>query len=231
MIKPPAICMWLAALGLVLVAGCATTVPSRVEPVAPYRPVEARTVPRPGPARVGDIQPDLAVSEGSNIQETVSTQGRVLKGGDRVQVTIYAPPEPMSFPHVIDEQGCINLPLIGAFRVAGRTCAEAQRLIEKEYIDQKFYKTVTVNIVPPEGEYSIIGEMVRPGSFPLTRPIGLLKALSQAGRYTDFGDPNRVILTRNGERSEIDVRAIKEGRSRDIIIIPGDVIEVPRKWY
>jgi len=225
-------CAGPVALGLLVVAGCGTVSPHRVFPVAPYRPVEVRNVPRPGPARLGDVQPDLAASVGTNIQETVSTQGRVLKGGDRVQVTIYAPPEPItSYPHVIDEQGNINLPLIRTFRVAGRTCAEAQRLIEKEYIDQKFYKTVTVDIVPPESEYSIIGEMVRPGPYPLTRPITLLQALSRAGKYTEFADQSRVFLTRNNERTEIDVSAIKEGRSRDIIIIPGDVIEVPRsKW-
>ena len=222
---------WPAVLGLILVMGCGTVEPGRITPMAPYRPVEVRTVPRPGLARLGDVQPDIPASAATNIQETVGTQGRVLKGGDRVMVTVYAPPEPFNFPHVIDEQGNINMPLIGPFRVAGRTCAEAQRLIEKEYIDQKIFKTVTVNIVPPEGEYSIIGEMVRPGSYPLTRPITLSQALSKAGKYTDFADQKRVYLTRNNERTEINVLAIREGKNRDIIIIPGDVIEVPRGWY
>lgn len=219
---------WPAVLGLLLVMGCGTMEPGRVASVAPYRPIEVRSVPRPGLARVGDVEPVPLASVATNIQETVSTSGRVLKGGDRVQVVLYVPPEPMSSAYVVDEQGNINMPLIGPFRVAGRTCAEAQRLIEKEYVDQKIYKTVTVNIVPPESEYSIIGEMVRPGSYPLTRPITLTQALSKAGKYTDFADQKRVFLTRNNERTEINVLAIREGKSRDIIIIPGDVIEVPR---
>lgn len=223
---------WAGALAVALVAGCATPIPVRVTPVKPYRPVEDRTVARPGPTRVGDMLTDLGGGVASNgALETVNNEGRVLRGGDRLQVTIHAPPEPTSFPNVVDEQGNINLPLIGAFRVAGRTCAEAQRLIEKEYIDQKIYRNVTVIIVPPESEYAISGEMVRPGPYPLTRNMTLLQALSRAGRPTDYADKHRVILRRNGQSVEIDLDAIRAGKQKDIIIIPGDVIEVPRSWY
>ena len=232
MIKTVKVCAWPAVFGtILLITGCGTTEPARVAAVTPYKPVEARTVPRPGPAaRLNGVQPETTAAQ-SNIQETVSTSGRVLRGGDRVQVMIYVTQEPITSAYVVDEQGNINMPLIGPFRVAGRTCAEAQRLIEKEYIDQKIYKTVTVNIVPPESEFSIIGEMTRPGSYPLTRPITLTQALPKAGKYTDFADQKRVYLTRNNERMEINVLAIREGKSRDIIVIPGDVIEVPKGWY
>ena len=221
---------WVAVLGAAaLLAGCAATGPTRVAPVKPYRPVEERMTPRPGPARVGDALPEAGVPALTNgVLEAVTTEGRVLRGGDRVQITIHAPPEPVSFASVVDEQGNINLPLIGAYRVAGRTCAEAQRLIEKEYVDQKIYKTVTVIIVPPESEYAVTGEMVRPGPYPLTRNMTLLQALSRAGRYTDYADKHRVILRRNGQGITIDIDAIRDGKQKDIIIIPGDVIDVPR---
>lgn len=216
------------AAGAAILTGCASPAPSRVAPVQPYRPVEVRTVPRPGPARLGDVMPGAVGGEATNTLESISPEGRVLRSGDRLQVTIHAPPEPHTFPHVVDEQGNINLPLIGSFRVAGRSCADAQRLIEKEYVDQKYYKTVTVIIVPPEGEYSVTGEMVRPGPYPLTRNLTLTMALARAGRYTEYADQSRVMLIRDNRRVVINLDEIRKGKRKDIIIIPGDVIEVPR---
>jgi polysaccharide export outer membrane protein len=222
---------WLWTLVLAVAAGCQSTLPARAPAVAPYRPVEKREVPRPGLARLDDVMPQRDREPVSNAMEVVSNEGRALKSGDRLQVTIYVPPEPTSFPHVVDEKGNVNLPLIGAFRVAGRTCGEAQDLIEKEYINQKYYKTVTVIIVPPESEYSVTGEMVRPGPYPLTRNLTLTMALGRAGRYTEYADQSRVILTRDNQRVEIDLDEIRNGKRKDIIVIPGDVIDVPRsRW-
>ena len=156
---------------------------------------------------------------------------RVLRKGDRLQVTIYAPPQPFTSPYVVDEDGRINVPLIGAMVVAGKSCAEAQRTIENNYIDQKIYKTVTVIIVPPESEYAVSGEVVRPGPFPLSRDLTVLQALGRAGRYTEFADKTKVFLIRNNDRVGIDLDEIRDGKRRDVVIIPGDVIEVPRsKW-
>jgi hypothetical protein len=40
-----------------------------------------------------------------------------------------------------------------------------------------------------------------------------------------------VFLLRNNERVEINVDEVREGKRKDIVIISGDVIEVPRsKW-
>jgi polysaccharide export outer membrane protein len=112
--------------------------------------------------------------------------------------------------------------------VAGKSCGEAQRHVEKAYIDQKIYKTITVVIVPPESEYAVTGEVIRPGPYPLTRDLTLLQALARSGRYTEFADKTKVYLTRNNDRVEIKLEDIRQGRRRDIVIIPGDVIEVPR---
>jgi len=153
---------------------------------------------------------------------------RVLRKGDRVQITLYIPPEPFSCQSVVDEDGRINFPLIGGMIVAGKSCGEAQRFVEKTYIEEKIYKTVTVIIVPPDSEYAVTGEVLRPGPYPLTRDMNLLQALGRAGRYTEYADKTKVTLTRNNNRVEIKLDDIRAGKRRDIVIIPGDVIEVPR---
>lgn len=202
-------------------------------PVAPYRPLakpmtlnNLRTAPASTRETATPVMTTNALPrvEADNL-------GRTLRSGDRLVVTIHAAPEPFSAQHVVDEQGRINLPYIGAVPVAAKSCAQAQKDIEKEYIDQKYYKTVTVIIVPPESEYSVSGEVLRPGPYPLTRNLTVLQALARAGRFTEYADKTRIRLIRGSEVVTVNAVAITDGKQKDITIIPGDVIEVPRTWY
>ncbi len=199
----------------------------------PYRPVAKpieintlRTAPDSTQAAPSPAAPtDLVFSAEADLV------GRTLRSGDRILVTIHAPPEPFTSQHVVDELGRINLPYIGTELVAGKSCAQAQEDIEKEYIDKKFYKTVTVIIVPPESEYSISGEVLRPGPYPLTRNLTVSQALARAGRFTEYADKTKIKLIRGSDVVTINAEAISKGLQKDITVIPGDVIEVPKTWY
>ncbi len=230
MIKPY-IRVLLAGFSLVFfLAGC-LSMTSADDPLAPYRP-QAERVPldvlRTSPAAKPAVVIGDAVAGGD---DPVSSSGRVLRSGDRLQITIYAPPEPFACTHVVDEQGRVNLPLIGTMQVAGKSCADAQQMIEKKYIEEKYYKVVTVVIVPPESEYSLAGEVLRPGPYPLTRNLTVLQALGRGGRFTEYADPTKIRLIRGTEIILINTDEIRKGRQKDIAVIPGDVIEVPRTWY
>ncbi len=223
-------------------AGCLSG-PDKGGAVKPYVPVMKRPLakaPARAPGRALQPKPRWEDPSSTGLVSSVTNRmsnlvlektGRVLRKGDKIQMTIYAPPEPFSCVHVVDEDGRLNIPLLGTMTVAGQSCGDAQRAIEKAYIDQKIYKMVTVIIVPPEGEYTVSGEMIRPGPYPLTRDLTLLQALGRAGRYTEWADKTKVILTRDNERVEIILDDIKSGRRQDVVIIPGDVIEVPRSRY
>lgn len=228
-----------AVLGIVAVAmtlGAGCTSLRTGKPASPYRP-HSRPIPLPAKKPVPPSPPavtkPLAVAAPTNEVEVVApdVSERVLRSGDRLQVTIHAPPQPFTSLHVVDEAGRINLPYVGAVLVAGKSCSRAQQEIEKQYIDEKYYKNVTVIIVPPESEYSVSGEVLRPGPYPLTRNLTVLQALARAGRFTDYADQSKVYLIRGDERTEIKLRDIREGRRKDVVVIPGDVIEVPRAWY
>jgi polysaccharide export outer membrane protein len=221
-----------------LMSGCATMSASDRR-VKPYRPVLERDVTRPAPkpavARKPPVAPAPALAQApathTPAEPVLDQAGRVLRRGDRLKVVIHAPPEPFPSEQVVDELGRINLPFIGSVIVADRTCGDAQSMIEKAYIEQKYYKQVTVIIVPPESEYSVAGEVIRPGSYPLTRDLTLLQALARAGRYTEYADQGKVYLIRENQRVEIKLDDIRKNKRKDVVIIPGDIIEVPRTWY
>lgn len=216
---------------LALVTGVLTgclALPSPDAPLTPYRPHAERVsadMLRMSPMAIPKVDTNAAG------EYAVASPGRVLRSGDRLQITIYAPPEPFNCTHVVDEQGRVNLPLIGVVPVAGKTCADAQQEIEKRYIDDKIYKVVTVVIVPPESEYSLAGEVLRPGPYPLTRNLTVLQALGRGGRFTEYADPTKIRLIRGTEILMINADEIRRGKQKDITVIPGDVIEVPKTWY
>jgi protein involved in polysaccharide export with SLBB domain len=59
----------------------------------------------------------------------------------------------------------------------------------------------------------------------------ILQAIATAGGYTEFAEPKRVMLTRNGKVRELNMRDIERNPQNDIPIESGDVIRVPRSIF
>lgn len=157
-------------------------------------------------------------------------QARVLQSGDRVEIHLRAIPQPETLHAVVDETGSLTFPYLGAVSVVDMTCSEAERMVEKRYIDGEIYKRITVIIVPPESEYAVQGEVLRPGQYPISRDLTLMQALARAGRYTEYADSTKVRLIRGRETIEINAKKIESNKENDIVVKPGDVIVVPRTW-
>lgn len=221
-----------------LAAGCASEpqlsrhsaafVPPRVAPVVATRAATASAV-----APVTSVATNsAAIASTTNATSSLaSIASRLLKPGDRIEVQLRAIPQPDSLRMVVDETGGINLPYLGLINVTGCSSSEAGRLIEKAYIDGQIYRVISVCVMPPEQEYSVTGEVVRPGPYPLNRDLSFMQALARAGRYTDFADPSSVKIIRGDKIISINARHIEEGRDKDVTIVPGDIISVPKRWY
>ncbi len=238
--------LWLAG-AVVAACGCATA-PRPVRQAEPYRPDEERSVrvavakpleeaePRAAaavaPAAAGvDTTPAAPSPAVPATAAPAERKARVLRPGDQIEISLQAIPQPVLLRHVIDEQGRVNLPFIGAIEIAGLSSAEAEKKIETAYIEGKIYKVITVIIVPPESEYFVQGEVLNPGRYPLTREITLSMALARAGRYTEYANAAKVRIIRGNQIIDVNARRIQEGRDEDIAIQPGDVIVVPRSAF
>jgi polysaccharide export outer membrane protein len=83
--------------------------------------------------------------------------------------------------------------------------------------------------------FYVLGEVNRPGTYPLTRRSNVMDAIAQAGSFTQFADAEAVFIGRNvdgqGQTVPITVSTIVrgEGMSRDMILRPGDYVIVPRR--
>ncbi len=86
--------------------------------------------------------------------------------------------------------------------------------------------------VPRAKEVYVLGEVKKPGAVKYQEGLTLLQAVSLAGGLTDMAAPRRVRIIRNsdGKRStiEVDLKEILKDASKDIEVLPSDVVIVPR---
>jgi len=135
--------------------------------------------------------------------------------------------------------GRISFPVIGSIYVCGMTTTELSKKIAsflaKDYIVDPH---VTVSVVQISSKkFSIVGEVKKPGVFPLNEGVSLLKAIALAGGFTKFADLRKVKILRekDGEYEiiQIDVnKIIKKGQiQHNITIYPEDIIIVPESLF
>jgi polysaccharide export outer membrane protein len=157
-----------------------------------------------------------------------------LGPGDSIFVNVRRFPD-LSFQATLDLQGNIIVPLHGVLSLEGRTLDESSRLIQGIYNDYVVNPEVSLTLIAQRGvEVTILGEVVRPGFYPLSAPQ-ITAALLSAGGTTGFADLRTIRIQRplaNGEVLEetIDLfTPLKLGEELpNIALQDGDVVLVSR---
>lgn len=121
--------------------------------------------------------------------------------------------------YLVDAQGNIDFPQLGVIHVEGMTRSQLTSYIKKELIEKGYINDPVVTIQFQNYQVSVIGEVVRPGSFSISSDrVTIFDALSMAGDMTIYGqrDNVRVIREENGVRSI----AVVDLRHSDILNSP-----------
>ena len=128
--------------------------------------------------------------------------------------------------------GDIVLPMIGHQHVAGLTLPQAQDLIARKLTEGEFFNNPQVSIFVKEyvaEGVSVLGEVQKPGVYPLLGQHRLFDAITLAGGTTQKAgkvvtisrrtDPNKPITIKLGS----DVQGSMQG---NVEVFPGDTIVV-----
>jgi polysaccharide export outer membrane protein len=150
-----------------------------------------------------------------------------------LDVSVYGVPE-LSQQIRVNSSGDIYLPLIGYLGVEGLTVSEAQQLIEKRLTDGGFLKNPHVALFVKEyatSGISVLGEVTRPGIYPLLGSHRLFDALAAAGGTSTRAGKTVSITRRNRPNEPITVtlsRDPQKSAASNTAIYPGDTIVVSR---
>ena len=162
---------------------------------------------------------------------------------DLLQITLYNVDADTRTPRVVNlrvsNQGLISLPLIGEIRVSGLTPSGLEKELQKRYEKYIYNPQVGVMVSDYRQQVSVMGAVLKPGSFPLTGPKTVIDILGIAGGVTDrAGTQVHIYRQRpNGrETYVIDLLALANNATLinagnvDLITMPlqgGDIINVP----
>lgn len=104
--------------------------------------------------------------------------------------------------YLVDEDGYIDLPLLGRIRAAGQTVESLQQEVRGRL--QDYLVDPVVNIRYLNFKVTVLGEVQIPGVLPLPNSrVTLLEAIGMAGDLTDYANRSSVLVIReqDGERS------------------------------
>jgi polysaccharide export outer membrane protein len=135
----------------------------------------------------------------------------------------------------VNSTGAVSLPLIGTVQLAGLTAEQAEALLARKY-KADYLQNPQVSLFIKEfttQRITIEGAVTKPGIYPVTGQLTLLRALALAGGGAQYAELNEIMLFRNtqGQPSEprvFDLDKIRAGEVADPVIQSDDVIVVKR---
>lgn len=129
-----------------------------------------------------------------------------LGSGDVIDVQIAGRLEVTRQQVVVDPEGVLSIPPVGSIDVGGLTLREANRRITDRYRTLFRYGDVTLAVTAPRCfEVVVSGEVEHPGSIQAAALRRVHEVLLAAGGITPRGSIRRVIVSRRGTESQVDL--------------------------
>jgi polysaccharide export outer membrane protein len=157
-----------------------------------------------------------------------------LYPGDDVDVTIPSAPE-LNKTVTVQPDGRITLPLIAPQMAAGRSAEDLDRELSAAYASQLLRPEVTVSVKAQPLKVFVGGEVGKPGVYDMPGDIDALRAIIEAGGFTDAGKRSKVIIIRRSHDGTpmmrtVDLdRAFKPGTGADLVPLRRfDIVYVPK---
>ncbi len=156
-----------------------------------------------------------------------------LGAGDLVELNVYDVPE-MNTKTRVSSTGDINLPLVDYVHVDGLTVDEAESVIEKRLEQGGYVKSPHVQLFVHEyasAGANVMGEVNRPGVYPVLGGQTLFSVISAAGGFTDRAGKSIAITHRDQPAAPITIPLSlnpQDHPESNVQVYPGDTVMVRR---
>ncbi len=220
--------------------------------VPEYAPKPAEALAAPGPARAGHstpasaephlagdqpTQPEAPAPTPEEESEPISAspdQDYVIGVDDLLAIHVWKEPE-ISRVVSVRPDGKISLPLIGELKASGLTPRVLQKTVATKLRSYLFEPEATVIVQEIRSQrFNIVGEVNRPGIYPLLKPMTVLDAIALAGGFRDFAKITKIYVLRlradgSRMRSPFNYKDVIRGHNfhQNLELEPHDTIVVP----
>ena len=184
------------------------------------------------PAVVGKANV-ITVASSQAKTDSVGREKLRIGSGDLLEVSIYGVPDFKQEARVNDS-GEISLPLAGAVKVGGTTVEDAQEAIAKVLVDGGYFRdphvSVAIKDFASQG-VSVLGEVAKPGVYPVMGTRRLYDLFSLAGGLTNKAGKLVSITHRDRPSAPESVMMSTDPAKsveNNVEVFPGDTIVVSK---
>jgi len=151
-----------------------------------------------------------------------------LQAGDEIEIFVWQNPD-ISRTLTIENNGEISYILMENIPAAGLTREDlAVKITEKlsSYIETPKVSVIVKKFI--RRQVYVIGQLNKPGTYPLKKDMRLLELIALAGSFSDAANDEKVEIIRGDKIIKVDAGAIMRREQDDIILEAGDIINAPR---
>jgi polysaccharide export outer membrane protein len=183
-------------------------------------------------ARVNVPAPDTATgTQVGKIPESAASRF-MLGPADVIHVNVWKNTE-LSQTVTVGPDGFISLPLLSDIHVAGMTANELAQTLRIKLDNYIVNPQVTVSVVDIRSrKVFVLGQVGKPGGYPLAGPIDVLQLIAQAGGLSTYANREGITILRAGkggtEKIRVNYNNVVHGDGKqNVYLQPGDMVVVP----
>jgi polysaccharide biosynthesis/export protein len=186
------------------------------------RPPALPNVPAPATATG---TPDEKIPESATSRFT-------LGPADVIHVNVWKNTE-LSQTVTVGPDGFITLPLLKDIHVSGMTADEVAQTLRTKLNYYIVNPQVNVSVMAIHSrQVFILGQVGKPGSYPLIEPIDVLQLIALAGGLTVYANHDGITILREGKGGTEKIRfnynnVVHGDGKQDVLLQPGDTVVVP----
>ena len=122
--------------------------------------------------------------------------------------------------YLVDNNGYIDMPVIGRIKVQGMTKSELEEYVRQQIYPKYIHEVPSVTVRFENFRVSVLGDVQKPGSYTIPNErVNILEALAMAGDLNITGRRDNVLLVRvnpDGSRNAVRINL----NDKDLILSP-----------
>jgi polysaccharide export outer membrane protein len=149
---------------------------------------------------------------------------------DVLRIAVWKEPD-LNVEATVRTDGMVSFPLLGDVKAGGVTPDALANTLGKRL--ERFVEApkVTVSVLQANSaRFYVLGQVSKPGEFPLGSRSTVLQALALAGGFKEFAKPESIVIVREDQTVvPVNYKRIAEGKdvSQNVVLQRGDTIVVP----
>jgi len=125
-----------------------------------------------------------------------------VSGGDVLNIIVYDEPDLTRNGVRVAKDGTISFPLLGRLQIDNLTISQIEELVARKLAEKQLLLDAQVSVLVDQygsKKYKVLGEVRRPGSYPLKADEHLIDAISTAGGVNPDTAGKQVVIVRSVE--------------------------------